>query len=260
MAKDATEERAKELWAEYWKSPTEDARNELIEHYMPLVRYHAEQLWARLPSEIEWDDLVTPGVFGLMDAIKKYDPKRAASFVTYSRLRITGAMFDEIRQLDWAPRLVRIQQKKQWTAISKLKRDLGRNPDDAELAECLGVDLVELPKTLRELQWVTISSLDQELESDRDKTICRHTLDEGIDHQAPDPSSRLQEIDVVKLVVKGLKQREKLLIIMRYYEGMSMKKIGESLNISEARVSQLHERLMRQISERLAERKQEFLP
>src|SRR2546429_7833834 len=135
-----------QLWPGYRAHPTVELRNQLVENYLPLVKYNAERIWARLPEGVELDDLVSAGVFGLMDAIEAFDLDRGVKFETYCVPRIRGAMLDELRTMDWVPRLVRSKASKLEEARKTLEAEHGRPPTDAELAERLGVPLEEYEK------------------------------------------------------------------------------------------------------------------
>ena len=136
----ATAEKAAKLWKEYKEKPTGELRNTLIERYMPLVRYHGERVWSRLPQGVDLDDLISAGVFGLMDAINAFDLERGVKFETYCVPRIRGAMLDELRNTDWVPRLVRSRARKVGEAIKQLEDKFGRRPNEVELAEHMGPD------------------------------------------------------------------------------------------------------------------------
>src|SRR5213075_2078491 len=135
-----------QLWRDYRAEPTTEMRNQLVELFLPLVKYNAERIWARLPDGVELDDLISAGVFGLMDAIDAFDLTRGVKFETYCVPRIRGAMLDELRTMDWVPRLVRSKHTKMEEARKSLEAQHGRPPTDAELAERLGLPMEEYEK------------------------------------------------------------------------------------------------------------------
>src|SRR5437762_6794045 len=135
-----------QLWKDYRTEPTVELRNQLVELYLPLVKYNAERIWARLPDGVELDDLISAGVFGLMDAIEAFDLERGVKFETYCVPRIRGAMLDELRTMDWVPRLVRSKASKMEEARKSLEAALGRPPRPEEMAQKLGVSLEEFNK------------------------------------------------------------------------------------------------------------------
>src|SRR5207248_4403714 len=150
-----------QLWRDYRAAPTLDLRNQLVELYLPLVRYNAERIWARLPEGVELDDLISAGVFGLMDAIDAFDLDRGVKFETYCVPRIRGAMLDELRCMDWVPRLVRSKASKMEEARKSLEAELGRPPRPEELAAKLGVPLEQLPDYVGEATAVSLVSLNK---------------------------------------------------------------------------------------------------
>src|ERR671924_1421458 len=137
-----------QLWEELKKCPTQELRNRLVEIYLPLVKYDGERIWARLPEGVELDDLISAGVFGLMDAIDAFDLTRGVKFETYCVPRIRGAMLDELRTMDWVPRLVRSKASKLNEAVKTLEAKLGRCPNENELAEHMGMSQAELEKLI----------------------------------------------------------------------------------------------------------------
>ncbi|MEM6654445.1 MAG: sigma-70 family RNA polymerase sigma factor, partial [Planctomycetota bacterium] len=138
------------VWDAYRKEPSKPLRNKLVEHYLPLVKYNGERIWSRLPDGVELDDLISAGVFGLMDAINAFDPERGVKFETYCVPRIRGAMLDELRSMDWVPRLVRSKASKLNEGIKKLETKLGRAPTEIELAAQMEMTVPELEKMIQE--------------------------------------------------------------------------------------------------------------
>jgi RNA polymerase sigma factor for flagellar operon FliA len=246
-----------ELWREFKEHPTTELRNHLVERYLPLVKYNAERIWQRLPEGVDLDDLISAGVFGLMDAIDAFDLGRGVKFETYCVPRIRGAMLDELRTMDWVPRLVRSKASKMETARKGLEAELGRPPRPEELAQKLGIALDQLPDYLGEATAVSLVSLNKKwYETDSYKDV--REIDILEDKKAEDPTNRLQNRDLMRLVTRGLNRNERLIVILYYYEEMTMKEIGATLNLSESRVSQMHSSIVSRLQAQLAKRRPEF--
>ena len=247
-----------EVWNLYKAEPNrEDLRNRLIERYMPLVRYNGERIWARLPEGVELDDLISAGVFGLMDAIDAFDLSRGVKFETYCVPRIRGAMLDELRSMDWVPRLVRSKASKLGEAAKTLETRLGRHPTEIELAEQLAISVQELEKMMLEANAVNLISLNKKwYETDSYKDV--REIDILEDCKGEDPTRCIQKRDVMKLVTKGLNRNERLIIILYYYEELTMKEIGNTLGLSESRVSQMHSSIVARLKDQLKRRRPEF--
>ncbi len=234
MATVVAPEDVEQLWIEFKKDPTnQELRNRLVEIYLPLVKYNAERIWARLPEGVELDDLVSAGVFGLMDAIDAFDLSRGVKFETYCVPRIRGAMLDELRTMDWVPRLVRSKASKLNEAQKTLEARLGRQPTENELAEELGVTTEELEKMMLDASAVNLISLNKKwYETDSYKDV--REIDILEDKKGEDPTKRIQKADLMRLVTKGLNRNERLIIILYYYEELTMKEIGATLDLSES--------------------------
>ncbi|MCL4158657.1 UNVERIFIED_CONTAM: hypothetical protein GTU68_002011, partial [Idotea baltica] len=227
-------------WVEFKKDTTnQELRNRLIENYFPLVRFNAERVWAKLPDGVDLNDLISAGVFGLMDAINAFDLERGVKFETYCVPRIRGAMLDELRTMDWVPRLVRSKASKLVAATKAIEGKVGRPPTDAELAEKMELSLAEFHKLKSEANAVNLVSLNKKwYETDSYKDVSE--IDVIEDGKGEDPTLSIQKRDVMKLVTRGLNRNERLIIILYYYEELTMKEIGQTLGLSESRVSQMH--------------------
>ena len=228
-----------QLWAVYKKNPTIPLRNRLIERYIPIVYSRAERLWARLPEGIELDDLIQVGTCGLMDAISSFDPSRGIRFEAFCLTRIQGAMQDELRALDWAPRPIRSKSTKLNEAYKTLEQQYGRKPTDQEIADAMGVSGEELHQIYAETHSIKVTSLDRTF-SDQDGSKEVREIDMVADRRSEDPTERLAKIDMIRTFTKGLSKNERLIVIMYYYEELTMKEIGLALGTSESRVSQMH--------------------
>lgn len=246
-----------QVWLDYRAQPTLELRNRLVEQYLPLVKYNAERIWARLPDGVELDDLTSAGVFGLMDAIEAFDLSRGVKFETYCVPRIRGAMLDELRTMDWVPRLVRSKQSKVDAAQKQLETALGRKPTAEELSTKLGIPMEQLEAYVGEATAVNLVSLNKKwYETDSYKDV--REIDILEDKKAEDPTHRLQNRDLMRLVTRGLNRNERLIVILYYYEEMTMKEIGATLNLSESRVSQMHSSIVQRLQAQLQKRRPEF--
>jgi RNA polymerase sigma factor for flagellar operon FliA len=247
-----------ELWVRFKADPeNQEMRNRLVEQYLPLVKYNGERIWARLPEGVELDDLVSAGIFGLMDAIDAFDLSRGVKFETYCVPRIRGAMLDELRTMDWVPRLVRSKASKLNEAMKTLEAKLGRAPSEQEVAEHMQISLAELEKMVLDASAVNLISLNKKwYETDSYKDV--REIDILEDKKGEDPTRRIQKNDLMRLVTKGLNRNERLIIILYYYEELTMKEIGATLDLSESRVSQMHSSIMQRLQGQLGRRRPEF--
>ena len=246
-----------QIWKDYRATPTVELRNRLLEHYLQLVKYNAERIWSRLPDGVELDDLISAGTFGLMDAVDAFDLERGVKFETYCVPRIRGAMLDELRTMDWVPRLVRSKQSKVEAAKKELEVTLGRPPRPEELAEKLGIPMDQIAAFVGEANAVGLVSLNKKwYETDSYKDV--REIDILEDKKAEDPTGTLQNRDLMRLVTRGLNRNERLIVILYYYEEMTMKEIGATLNLSESRVSQMHSSIVARLQSQLASRRPEF--
>ncbi|MCL2745159.1 MAG: FliA/WhiG family RNA polymerase sigma factor [Planctomycetaceae bacterium] len=253
----SAEETAK-VWKEFVKDRSnQKLRNWLIERYMSLVKYYGGRMCDRLPDEVELDDLVSAGMFGLMDAINNFDLERNVQFETFCVSRIRGAMLDELRNMDWVPRLVRTRARRLMEASKALSDRFGRQPTHDELAEYLKISAVELERMMFDANAVNIVSLNKKwFETDGSKDISEIDLVE--DQKSEDPTHKIQKSDIKKLVTKGLSKNERFIMLMYYYEEMTMKEIGAALDLSESRVSQMHSSIVERLEKQLEDRKPEF--
>ena len=247
-----------ELWKTFKLDQSDQSlRNRFIEIFYPLVKYNAERIWARLPDGVELDDLISSGTFGLMDAIDAYDLSRGVKFETYCVPRIRGAMLDELRTMDWVPRLVRSKASKLNEAIKTLQARLGRTPADAEVAAHMELSAAEFEKLLVDANAISLVSLNKKwCETDSSKDV--REIDILQDKKGEDPTRRIQKGDLMRLVTKGLNRNERLIIILYYYEELTMKEIGLTLDLSESRVSQMHSAIVERLQSQLVPRRKEF--
>ena len=245
------------IWEQFHKTQSDDSRNLLMENYRHLVKYAAERVHSKLPSKVELDDLISAGTFGLMDAIEAYDPERGVKFETYCLPRIKGSILDELRSMDWVPRLVRTRAHQLSKATQSLEVSLGRKPTIKETAKELNMDMDEFNRLRRDANAVNIVSLNTQYgEGDGEKDI--REIDIIKDKKSDAPPIEAQKRDLKNLLTKGLTRAERLIVVLYYYEEMTMKEIGTTLDLSESRVSQMHSSIVQRLKAQLDTRKKEF--
>ncbi|MBN2020529.1 MAG: FliA/WhiG family RNA polymerase sigma factor [Sedimentisphaerales bacterium] len=245
------------VWQHFHKTREEQHRNSLMEHYRYLVRYTAERLHSKLPEKVELDDLVSAGNFGLMDAIDAYDPSRGVKFETYCSPRIRGSILDELRSMDWVPRLVRARAHQLSRAKQSLEAYLGRRPSKEELAEELDMDIEEFARLQQDADAVGMVSLNSQYGDEEGEKDVRE-IDIIRDKKSEDPTIEAQKRDLKDLLTKGLTRAERLIVVLYYYEEMTMKEIGATLDLSESRVSQMHSSILARLKAQVNSRKREF--
>jgi RNA polymerase sigma factor FliA len=229
------------LWQRYKRTGEPGARERLILQYSPLVKYVAGRVSVGLPSSIEHGDLVSYGMFGLIDAIEKFDLHKGVKFETYAIARIRGAIIDELRSIDWIPRSVRSKAKEIERALARLESQLGRSPSEQELAAELGMALRELRTSLAQVSLTSIVALDEPF--GREENERQSLIDTLRDPHAPDPEASYQDSELKALLaeaVNRMSEREKTVIVLYYFEGMTLAQIGEVLGVTESRVCQIH--------------------
>jgi len=246
------------LWREFKKSGDRSLRNVLMEEFLPIVKYNAERIGAKLPDEVENDDLISAGIFGLMDAIDAFDLERGVKFETYCAPRIRGAILDELRSMDWVPRLVRSRANKLERVSRELESTLGRSPTEGEIAYRLNLPSGEFEKLVRDATAVTQVSLSRKYsETDSNKEVFE--IDVIEDKRGKDPVTEIQKKDLKDLITRGLTRAERLILILYYYEEMTMKEIGATLDLSESRVSQMHSSILKRLKDQLDARRKELI-
>ncbi len=256
----ATKEREaniNQVWRDYRANGGIDLRNQLIENYLPLVKYNAERVWSKLPNEVEVDDLISSGVLGLIDAIEAFDLDRGVKFSTYCAQRICGAILDELRERDWVPRIVRNRMRRVDHAVKALEARLGRKPTDDELSDKMQLAREEFIRVKNDTNTTSFISLNRPRnEQDSHKDL--REIDVLEDEKADNPIAEMQKKDVKELIMRGLSRAERLIILLYYYEEMTMKEIGRTLDLSESRVSQMHSAIIRRLKQHLLDRRREF--
>ena len=217
-------------------------REEVILEYLPLVKYIAYRIAGRLPSHLEVDDLINSGIIGLMDAMQKFDPLKRIKFKTYAEFRIRGAILDELRNLDWVPRSLRQKINKVENAFKTIESQLGRAAEDEEVAEQLDMPIDEFHKILDESKGLSLISF-EDIKVDEDENGRTNLLTFLADHTLLNPAESFnldQVYHIVANAIDELPEKERLVISLYYYDELTMKEIGEVLNVTESRVSQIH--------------------
>ena len=226
------------LWETYRKSPTPEMREQIILEYAPLVKVVAGRLSMYLGYNVEYEDLVSYGIFGLIDAIDKFDMQKDVKFETYASLRIRGAILDQIRKMDWIPRTVRQKQKKIDEAIRNIEMRTGKNATDEQVAGELGLEQEELTEWQSRLKITNVISLNEFLEQGQEPVMDAR----GNSHfsQPEDVVSESELKQVLEEALEVLTEKEKKVMLLYYYEDLTLKEISKVLEVSESRVSQLH--------------------
>jgi RNA polymerase sigma factor FliA len=251
-----------ELWHEYKDGNTPEARERLILHYSPLVKFVAGRVAAGLPQNIEQSDLVSYGIFGLIDAIDKFDPSRGYKFETYAISRIKGAIIDELRSIDWVPRSVRAKARAIERAYSKLENELRRSPDDREVAAELGMSEQDLATVLGQISFVGVVALDELLTAGAERGNGA-TVGDTISGGGHDPVEAFESEEMRQVLADAINRmpdRERLVLTLYYYEGMTLAEIGGVLGVTESRVCQIHTKAILQLRGRLSEPERETGP
>lgn len=234
---------ANNLLKKYKEEPAKvspEQKDKLILEYAPLIRFIAQKIAIRLPSNIELDDLISSGVIGLMDAIEKYDPSRDNKFKTYAEFRIRGAILDELRSQDWVPRSVRDKAKLLDRTQADLENELGRAPTEEEVAEKLDISVDDYYDMVNQVKPVSVLSIDEATFSDSDKKSIMNLL-EGCKLHNPHVQLNIKSVkEVVAKSIEDLPERQRLVLSLYYYEDLNLKEIGKILRVTESRVSQLH--------------------
>jgi RNA polymerase sigma factor FliA len=238
------------LWTEFKERAEQSARERLILHYAPLVKYVVGRLAAGLPHTVERADLVSYGMFGLMDALDKFDRTREVKFETYAIPRIKGAIIDELRAMDWVPRSIRFKAREVEKAYSGLESKLRRAPTDGEVAGHLGISLSELHEVVNQISFVSVMALDELVSTGDERGEKRSLLDTLADAASSDPAAELEGQEMrgmLAAAINSLTEREKIVVTLYYFEGLTLAEIGEILGVTESRVCQIHTKAVGQL-------------
>ena len=243
------------LWRTYKDTASADSRERLILHYAPLVKYVASRVATGLPASVEQADLVSYGMFGLIDALEKFDLERAIKFETYAIPRIKGAIIDELRAMDWVPRSVRFKARGIDKAYAELEGKLKRAPTEVEVSEHLGISLSELHDVVSQISFVSVMALDEVLTvgDDRGETV---SLLDTLADPTIDPTMSLEGQETRGLLagaINSLTEREKIVVTLYYFEGLTLAEIGEILGVTESRVCQIHTKAVATLRTNLTE-------
>jgi RNA polymerase sigma factor for flagellar operon FliA len=244
-----------ELWGDYKEHDAPDARERLILHYATLVKFVAGRVASGLPPNVDQADLVSYGIFGLIDAIEKFDLSQGFKFETYAIARIRGAIIDELRSIDWVPRSVRAKARAIEGAYSKLENELRRTPDDAELARELGMTESELARVLSQISFVGLVALDEILAAGGERPA--HGMASNSTTAGGHDPVEAFEVDEMKMVladaINRVSDRERLVLTLYYYEGLTLAEIGDVLGVTESRICRIHTKGILQLRARLGE-------
>jgi RNA polymerase sigma factor for flagellar operon FliA len=245
-----------ELWADYAKTRAPETKARLVEAYFPLVRYIAERLSSTLPASVDVDDLTSMGTFGLIEANDRFDSTRGFQFKTYCTARIRGAILDSLRTNDWVPRLVRLRVNLVDKTLRRLHADLGREPTTLEMADALGMSLDQFRELCEEASPVSMLSLTDETADDPEGGS--RMIDLVRDEKGLDPRREQQRRDVQDVLFRNLSDKERTILAMYYYEGLSMREIATMLKLTESRICQIHAKVLKRLKELHDTRKAEL--
>jgi RNA polymerase sigma factor for flagellar operon FliA len=242
------------LWTAYKDGASREVRDQLILHYSPLVKYVAGRVAVGLPQNVEQADLVSYGIFGLIDAIEKFDPGRGFKFETYAIARIKGSILDELRSIDWVPRSVRAKARAIEKAYGKLEGELHRTPSDAELAQELDMSDSQLQSTLNQISFIGLVALDEMLSSgDRGDSMTLGDTVAADPSEGPVAAFEVEEMrHILAEAINRMPEREKIVLTLYYYEALTLAEIGQVLGVTESRVCQIHTKAVLQLRSRLA--------
>lgn len=252
----ANEAALRALWEKFKATADPATRERLILHYSPLVKYVAGRVGVGLPPNIEQADLVSYGIFGLIDAIEKFDIERAIKFETYAISRIRGAIIDELRAIDWIPRSVRYKAREVERAYAALEGELHRTPTEAEVAERLGIALEDLHAIFSQVSYVNVVALDELLTVGGEKGDKLSLVDTLEDTKAEDPVTAFETEEtkfILSRAINQLPEREKIVVTLYYYEGLTLAEIGRVLGVTESRICQMHTKAVLQLRAKLQE-------
>ena len=237
------------LWSDYAKSHSPEIREKLILEYAPLVKLVAGRLSMYLGYNVEYDDLVSYGIFGLIDAIDKFDSMKAVKFETYASLRIRGAILDQIRKMDWIPRTIRQKQKKIDAAMKEIESATGRAATDEEIAASLGITEEDYIDWQSQMKITGVVSLNEFMESGSEVPA-----DQSNQHRFESPEEVVEKAELKETLEKALElltEKEKKVILLYYYEDLTLKEISNVLEVSESRISQLHTRALQKMKSKM---------
>ena len=249
-----------DLWKEYRKSKNPKIREYFIQKYAPLVKYVAGKVAVGMPHNVEFEDLVSYGTFGLLDAIEKFDPSKEVKFKTYAMTRVRGAIFDELRNIDWIPRSIRQKAKQIEKIIVELENKMGRTVDDQEIADELELSLGDFHQLVSKVSGTSLISLNDVWygKDDSEELSVLETIESPVNTN-PDAIIEREEVkDMIVEALKKLPEKEKKVVVLYYYEDLTLKEIGEVLEVTESRVSQLHTKAIMRLRGKLSKMKNTY--
>ena len=241
------------IWQVYSKTKDPNLKEELILEYAHLVKYVAARLNTHVGQHVEFEDLVGYGVFGLIDAIDKFDYEKGFKFETYASLRIRGAMIDGIRKLDWVPRTLRQKSKMLETAYKELEAELGREPEESEIAEKLNISIEETQNLIKKTSLVTLTSLDDYLEQNREINFS-----DSLSSKSDAPETKILKQELKQILVEAIEKlsdKEKKVVTLYYFEDLTLKEISHIMEVSESRISQIHSKAVFKLQNKLGKYK-----
>jgi RNA polymerase sigma factor for flagellar operon FliA len=240
------------LWAEYKESGARELRDQLIVQYAPLVKYVAGRVSVGLPRHVDESDLASYGMIGLIDAIQRYDPVRNVKFETYAIPRIKGSIIDELRSIDWVPRSIRTKARLVEQSYAKLQGTLHRTPNDSEVAADLEMTEGEFHNVLFQVSFVGVAALDEVMRGSDRSTLGETLADDGAGPMATFEVKETKEALIFAINQMG--DREKTVLTLYYYEGLTLAEIGQILGVTESRICQIHTKAVLQLRAKLADR------
>ena len=242
----------KRLWQDYHRLKSPELREKLIIEYAPLVKLVAGRLSMYLGYNVEYDDLVGYGVFGRIDAIDKFDMLKDVKFETYASLRIRGAILDQIRKMDWIPRTIRQRQKKIETVMKEIEASKGRSATDEEIVSALGITDDEYTDWQSQMKITGIVSLNEYIEQGGPELVGDKQRNTGFEM----PEEVVEQVELkekLKEALEVLTEKERKVVVLYYYEDLTLKEISRVLEVSESRVSQLHTKALVKMKTRLGQ-------
>ena len=255
---DLRQKEIKHVWLDFKNNNSSEARDKLILHYSPLVKYVAGRVSANLPQNVEAADLVSYGIFGLIDAIEKFDIEREIKFETYAIARIKGSIIDELRSLDWVPRSVRSRSKELERVMVELENKFKRVPTDEEAADAMNMTIKEFHGLLSQLSYTSVIALEELWAVGTDKDERVSLIDTVEDANSADPSDIFEVSETKEVLAEAidkLPEREKIVVALYYYENLTLREIGEVLGVTESRVSQMHTKAVVRLKAKLRQAK-----
>ena len=242
-------ENYEQVWIDYKKKKDPDLKEKLILHYASLVKYVAGRLSIHFGDHVEFDELVSYGIFGLIDAVDKFKYEKGVKFETYASLRIRGAIIDGIRKLDWVPRTLREKSKSFENAFNELLFELGRDPDETELAEKLNITVDEVRQLIKKTSLLSVVSLDEYLEQNQEAS---YSASPQAHTESPEASHEKKEVKkILTEAIAGLSEKEKMVVTFYYFEELTLKEISKIMGVSESRISQIHTKALMRLQAKL---------